>query len=133
MFESKLLNPTALMKRHTEKAALIFLSILMLVMPWVFLMALQTPLSFGLWSRSEPTMVLMFGSFALAALALLLLSASQSALVRQAVSHPISLIPILIGLWSLLVAPFQPIPWLTVFGITETGTGAYCKSCKTAS
>lgn len=69
-------------------------------------------------------MVLMFGSFALAALALLLLSASQSALVRQAVSHPISLIPILIGLWSLLVAPFQPIPWLTVFGITETGEGA---------
>lgn len=79
--------------------------------------------SFGVWFQSEPVTASLFVSAAICAAGLAVKSLTSPVAVRQALWHPLVMIPILVSLWSWVA----PMPMLakagSFFGSPQLGLG----------
>ncbi|MBF0286030.1 MAG: hypothetical protein HQL51_16395 [Magnetococcales bacterium] len=78
----------------------------------------------GRWDKAEPLIVALHGAAALAALWLALAERRTPGLALALFRHPLTLLPLLLGLFSALTAPWTPLPRLTLLGAPQSGTGA---------
>lgn len=78
----------------------------------------------GYWDKAEPMAVWFHASAALATLAVLhaLWRHPEATLAR--ITHPFVLLPLGVGVWSVLAAPTAKLPLLSLFGAPQSGMGA---------
>ncbi|MBJ85005.1 MAG: hypothetical protein CMJ11_00120 [Pelagibacterales bacterium] len=103
-----------------DNIIMIFIGILA---PWSILFA--TPqLHIGYWGQVEG--MITFNHFVSALVALLLIRIGIiEKEVRQYFVHPVVLLPLLIGIYSLISAFFQMLPVLALYGSPQLGQGAF--------
>tara|TARA_Y100001960_G_scaffold77495_1_gene82880 strand:- start:2442 stop:4523 length:2082 start_codon:yes stop_codon:yes gene_type:complete len=103
-----------------DNIIMIFIGILA---PWSILFA--TPqLHIGYWGQVEGMII--FNHFVSALVALLLIRIGIiEKEVRQYFVHPLVLLPLLIGIYSLISAFFQMLPVLALYGSPQLGQGAF--------
>lgn len=82
------------------------------------------PLALGYWDKAEPLVVGLHAIAALAALALALAAWRAPALVWAGLRHPVVLLPLALGVWSMAVAPWVALPRLSLTGAPQSGFGA---------
>lgn len=77
----------------------------------------------GYWDKAEPLVVGFHVAAAVAALAVIveLWRRGEPALAR--IVHPYVLIPLALGVWSVLIAPTREMPLLSLFGAPQSGFG----------
>ena len=107
----------------TSKLENIILIVIGMLFPWSIMFA--TPqLNFGYWGQVEGMVV--FNHFMSAIVALLLLIAGlNNKEIRQYFSHPFVLLPILIGLYSIIASLSHRLPVLSLYGSPQLGQGAF--------
>ena len=103
-----------------DNIIMIFIGILS---PWSILFA--TPqLHIGYWGQVEGMII--FNHFVSALIALLLIRIGIiEKEVRQYFVHPVVLLPLLIGIYSVISAFFQMLPALALYGSPQLGQGAF--------
>ena len=80
--------------------------------------------AFGFWDKAEPLVVGFHAVAALSSLSLLLAVWCQPQASLKRLCHPYLLLPLALGLWSLLAAIFTPLPILSLLGAPQSGYGA---------
>jgi hypothetical protein len=94
-----------------------------------FIIGLVLPLlslpifAIGYWDKAEPIIIGLHLASSLAILALAARAWSSLATVMAAFRHPLVVIPLALGLFSLLVAPFVERPLLSLLGPPQSGYG----------
>lgn len=78
----------------------------------------------GQWDKAEPLLIWFHASTAFALLAVLALVLTQGRAALQRIAHPYVLMPLALGVWSLLTAPWQQLPILSLTGAPQSGFGA---------
>ncbi|MDB9761445.1 hypothetical protein OAC06_01390 [Alphaproteobacteria bacterium] len=108
---------------NISKIEKIILSAFALMLPWSIMFA--TPqLNFGYWGQVEGMVV--FNHFMSAIIALLLLKVGlNNKEVRQYFSHPLVLLPAVIGLYSIIASAFHMLPIFSLYGSPQLGQGAF--------
>ena len=108
---------------NISKIERIILSIFALILPWSIMFA--TPqLNFGYWGQVEGMVV--FNHFMSAIIALFLLKAGlNNKEIRQYFSHPLVLLPTVIGLYSIIASAFHRLPIFSLYGSPQLGQGAF--------
>jgi len=79
--------------------------------------------SFGYWQQAEPLVVGLHLAAALASLSLACEAWQQPTALWRRLGHPFVLLPLALGLWSLLAAPFTDLPLLSLLGAPQSGLG----------
>lgn len=79
--------------------------------------------AFGYWDKAEPMVAWFHASAALAWLAVAI-AGWRSERQVSTISHPFVLLPIAVGLWSLLASAGALLPWLSLLGPPQSGFGA---------
>jgi len=107
----------------TRKLEGIILILIGMLFPWSIMFA--TPqLNFGYWGQVEGMVV--FNHFMSAIVALLLLKVGlNNKEIRQYFSHPVVLLPIVIGLYSIIASAFHMLPVFSLYGSPQLGQGAF--------
>ena len=107
----------------TRKLEGIILILIGMLFPWSIMFA--TPqLNFGYWGQVEGMVV--FNHFMSAIVALLLLKVGlNNKEIRQCFSHPVVLLPIVIGLYSIIASAFHMLPVFSLYGSPQLGQGAF--------
>ncbi len=82
------------------------------------------PLRLGYWESAEPLVIGLHACAALAALGLCLASLRAGDHVAAAFRTPMVILPVGLGVFSLVVAPFTHAPLLSVLGAPQSGQGA---------
>ena len=88
----------------------------------------------GHWDKAEPLQIWFHLTAALAGLAVALAVQVQGRPALERVAHPYVLLPLSLGLWSAVTAPWHRLPLLTLTGAPQSGFGtlwylnlaAYC-------
>ena len=94
-----------------------------MLFPWSIFFA-TTQLHIGYWGQVEGMIV--FSHFCSALVAILLLKVGiNKKEIRNYFSHPIVLLPALIGLYSVISGFFQMLPVLAFYGSPQLGQGAF--------
>ena len=108
---------------NISKIEKIIITAFALILPWSIMFA--TPqLNYGYWGQVEGMVV--FNHFMSAIIALLLLKAGlNNKEIRQYFSHPVILLPTLIGLYSIIASLFHRLPVLSLYGSPQLGQGAF--------
>jgi hypothetical protein len=94
-----------------------------------FILGLALPLlslpifAIGYWDKAEPIIIGLHLTSSLAILALAARAWSSLAAVMAAFRHPVVVIPLALGLFSLFVAPFVERPLLSLLGPLQSGYG----------
>ena len=78
----------------------------------------------GYWDKAEPIIIGFHLASALCTLAVLTAWIQAPTIVSPRVTHPYVLLPLALGLWSVVVAPLTPVPWLSISGVPQSGLGA---------
>ncbi|NIZ01765.1 O-antigen ligase family protein [Thalassospira lucentensis] len=76
----------------------------------------------GVWADSQPMVLGLFGAGALCFLGVGL-QVEHSRIARRAALHPVTLTPLAIAIWSLLISPWSDHPLRSVFGTAQSGQG----------
>ncbi|MBT7077384.1 MAG: hypothetical protein HN930_06690, partial [Pelagibacterales bacterium] len=107
----------------TRKLEDIILILIGMLFPWSIMFA--TPqLNFGYWGQVEGMII--FNHFMSAIIALLLLKAGlDNKEIRQYFSHPVVLLPTVIGFYSILASAFHMLPVFSLYGSPQLGQGAF--------
>ncbi|MBT3939721.1 MAG: hypothetical protein HOF44_08455 [Pelagibacterales bacterium] len=107
----------------TRKLEDIIFILIGILFPWSIMFA--TPqLNFGYWGQVEGMVV--FNHFMSAIIALLLLKAGlDNKEIRQYFSHPVVLLPAVIGLYSIIASAFHMLPVFSLYGSPQLGQGAF--------
>ena len=107
----------------TRKLEDIILILIGMLFPWSIMFA--TPqLNFGYWGQVEGMII--FNHFMSAIIALLLLKAGlDNKEIRQYFSHPVVLLPAVIGLYSIIASAFHMLPVFSLYGSPQLGQGAF--------
>jgi len=107
----------------TRKLEDIILILIGMLFPWSIMFA--TPqLNFGYWGQVESMII--FNHFMSAIIALLLLKAGlDNKEIRQYFSHPVVLLPTVIGFYSILASAFHMLPVFSLYGSPQLGQGAF--------
>ena len=107
----------------TRKLEDIILILIGMLFPWSIMFA--TPqLNFGYWGQVEGMII--FNHFMSAIIALLLLKAGlDNKEIRQYFSHPVVLLPTVIGLYSIIASAFHMLPVFSLYGSPQLGQGAF--------
>ncbi|MGY9060275.1 MAG: hypothetical protein ACKVHI_10885, partial [Candidatus Puniceispirillales bacterium] len=107
----------------TRKLEGIILILIGMLFPWSIMFA--TPqLNFGYWGQVEGMVV--FNHFMSGIVALLLLKVGlNNKEIRQYFSHPVVLLPIVIGLYSIIASAFHMLPVFSLYGSPQLGQGAF--------
>lgn len=98
--------------------------------PVALAMGLLLPLAslpvfaFGYWDKAEPLIVLFHAGAALASLAVAVALLLQPHATLARITHPYVLLPLAVGLWSLVIAPTTRLPLLSILGAPQSGYGA---------
>ena len=101
----------------------IILILISIIFPWSIMFA--TPqLHTGYWGQVEGMIV--FNHFFSAIIALLILKVGiNNKDIRQYFAHPIVLLPIVIGLYSIIASAFHRLPVFSLYGSPQLGQGAF--------
>jgi len=97
---------------------------------WALMASLSLPLlslplfALGMWDKAEPLQVGLHAGATLAAVATALALWRDGANAMAKVAHPFVLLPLSLGLWSALGAPFTQQPMLSLLGAPQSGFGA---------
>ena len=95
-----------------------------------FILGLLLPLAsipcfaLGYWDKAEPLIIGFHVAAALCTLSVLTAWCQAPESVSARTAHPYVLLPLLLGLWSVLTAPLTPLPWLSISGAPQSGLGA---------
>ncbi len=101
----------------------LIIKVIALIFPWSIVFA--TPqLHMGYWGQVESMIV--FSHFITGIVAILLLRIGiYNKDFRQYFSHPLVLLPLLTGIYSIISALFQRLPIFAVYGSPQLGQGAF--------
>jgi hypothetical protein len=105
-----------------EKTALFLLKMSIIMSPMIIFLSLPF-FRIGVWSKLEPVICGLYGVASCTSLSILLLCLIKPSYLLSCL-HPVVILPALIGIWSLLCAPFSEVPLLSFFGDPRFGQGA---------
>tara|TARA_B100000686_G_scaffold149590_1_gene156865 strand:- start:27705 stop:29768 length:2064 start_codon:yes stop_codon:yes gene_type:complete len=101
----------------------LFLKILGIILPW-FIVFASPQFHIGYWGQVEGMIVYSYFLAALTSLLLIRIGYSKEK-YRVLLAHPLILIPILVGMYSIVSSFFQNLPVLALYGSPQIGQGAF--------